>query len=111
MTSKVLGRIPAEPSVVPPWTVYVFPELVTPYVNNRAFCPFRTSRTSGRVVLVKNSDWWVEGAKMWEKVYREKGVGVKEVVDAMEEGRRWERGLEGWFGSVMRTEIGERGSR
>ena len=61
---------------------------------------------------MKNSDWWVAGAKMWENVYREKGVVVvDEEKDAVEEGRRLERGLEGWFGSVMRTEIGESGSR
>jgi hypothetical protein len=65
------------------------------------------------VVFVKNSDWCVEGAKMWENVYREKGVVVivDEEKDAVEEGRKLERGLEGWFGSVMRTEIGESGSR
>ena len=37
ITSIDRGSIPAVPVFVPPWTVYVFPEFVTPYVKSNAF--------------------------------------------------------------------------
>ena len=46
-----------------PWIVYVFPELVTPYVNIRQFWPSMKSLTVPRVVKLKKSFWVVSSAK------------------------------------------------
>ena len=99
-TSSVLGSIPALPGAVPPCMVYVFPEFVTPYVNKRPLCPIRTSRTRGKVVLVKNSDCVEFDGNTCENVYRDDGGTVETrylVVLACDS-----------WGSAMRTDVSDR---
>ena len=68
-TSKVLGKIPADPGCVPPWTVYVFPEFADAIRKQQCI-----------LAMEEVADEWqgrfgeevglevVAGGKMWENV-------------------------------------------